>query len=56
MKTWTHAALFIIVAAISCCGSALARDAVTEGQYLTTIGDCASCHMVRGKGEANAPG
>ncbi|WP_052697843.1 cytochrome c [Luteibacter yeojuensis] len=29
------------------CGSALARDPLTEGQYLTTAGDCASCHTAR---------
>ena len=38
-------AILLITALL--CGSALARDTVTEGQYLTTIGDCASCHTAR---------
>src|SRR5689334_16586624 len=45
MKTALQIAALLL--ALTACRSALARDALTEGQYLTTIGDCASCHTAR---------
>lgn len=32
---------------LSFCRSALARDPLTDGKYLVTAGDCASCHTAR---------
>jgi mono/diheme cytochrome c family protein len=45
MKTALQIAALLL--ALTACRSALARDALTEGQYLATIGDCASCHTAR---------
>jgi mono/diheme cytochrome c family protein len=45
MKTTLQIAALLV--ALITCRSALTRDALAEGQYLTTIGDCASCHTAR---------
>lgn len=39
--------LVVALISLALCGSALARDALSEGQYLVTAGDCASCHTAR---------
>ncbi|QWT21943.1 cytochrome c [Bacillus sp. NP157] len=45
MKTSLSLAIFLIASLV--CRSAPARDPITEGRYLITAGDCASCHTAR---------